>query len=539
MRQPAFFEATFNSGYYPSSEGYSWKDESTQDFFIFTSFFGTVKLRKRLAYPATFARSLGASLVFGYGSETVGHAVASQTLQEVSEELFTQEEFLYGHIDCARRSIIIQRDAMCVMPFFTMKQNGTVVMSNRYDRLFNQISKQQVHIDEAALVNYLLFDDRHRQLAVGADVLYDRARFVLRDGVTAIQYPRDAYIAEKASMEKVQPALFKQAIEATFDTYWQRYGAVGFQLSGGLDSATAPGYFAAQGKPVVAASFGLPAVMGERQQKKLDDMGRRFPLLQNHIIQLTPEEFFPFSDRVLAEYWDVSHEHQDMHQLAAARMADYFASRGITAMFTGVGGDELCQNITNDKIFPLGTEIMSARAGAVMPEYVTDKFRSLHAQVQSEATYAHNRPVPSVAYSVILTNIGFNNTFIDRNIWPVAPLADPRLFLYAQGIASWHRYDKGLLRVYQFARQFPESIVHPETLEDFSEFIHLCKPQLGGLLDVFFDNSVLSRQGLIDELSFKAYYRNVTGAPYDPEDTRSLELIRMLAAEINMRALRQ
>jgi len=536
MRHLAFFEAFFNTKYRVTSERDTWKDESTQDFFVFTSPFGTVKLRKRHAYPASFMRSVGASLVFGYGNEALGRTAAGQALPDVSEEVFVQEEFLYGYADCRRQTVVVQRDAVCVMPLFSMQQDGVIVLSNRYDQLFNKIDKHRVRINEAALINYVLFDDRHRQIATGADVLYDRARLVLQDGNLQTLYPGNAYIANKESQERGRPIDFKQALEATLDTYWQRYGAVGFQLSGGLDSATAPGYFASQGKQVVAASFGLPGVMGERQRSKLDDMGRRFPLLHNHIINLTPEEYFPFSDRIMTEHWGVLHEHQDIHQLAAMRMADYLASQGVTAMFTGVGGDELCQNITNDKVLPFGPEIQASRANAALPEYVTDNFKALHNQVQTQARYARDRPIPTVAYSVILTNIGFNNTFIDCNVWPVAPLADPRLFLFAQSIPAWHRHDKGLLRVYQFARQFPASIVHPETLEDFSEFFHLCKPQMNGLLDSFFNNSLLARRGLVNESSFKRYYRDTVDSMYDPMDTRPLELIRLLTAEVNLRA---
>lgn len=533
-RQPAFFEATFTTKHRPSLEGGAWKNESSQDFFIFTSSSGTVKLRKREGYPATFMRSAGTKLVFGYGNEQLGHVAASQPLGNVPEEVFVQEEFLYGYADSEHQDVVIQRDAACVLPLFVREQDEAVVLSNRYDQLFNEVDRQQVGINEDALVNYLLFDDRHYQLAIGTDVLYDRVRFTLSKGVIQVLYPNDAAIATKNSRVEGHPRHFKDALEAVFDTYWERYGNVGFQVSGGLDSATAPGYFASQGKTVIAASFGLPAVMGELQRNKLADMERRFPLLNNFVIDLTPEEYFPFSDRIIAEHWGISHEHQDLHQQAAIRMAEYFSSQGITAMFTGVGGDELCQNITNDMIFPTSTKIVAARNSMPLPEYVTEKFRDLHKSL--DRSNQQDRPVPATAYSVILTNIGFNNTFIDRNVWPVAPLADPKLFLYAQTIGVWHRHDKGLLRAYQFARQFPSSITHPETLEDFSEFLHLCKPQIGGLLDSFFDNSMLARRGLLHESSFKAYYRDCIDASYDASDTRILELIRLLTVEINLRA---
>ncbi|MDN5274375.1 MAG: asparagine synthase [Candidatus Saccharibacteria bacterium] len=533
-RQSAFFEAALTTRHHDLTGHGAWSDKSTQDYFIFVSSFGTVKLRKRHAYPATFARSIGPSLIFGYGNETLGHMIAEQALSNVSEDAFVSEEFLYCTIDCQQQSIVVQRDAVCTMPLFTMEHSDVIALSNRYDQLFNQIDKRQVHINQAALVNYLLFDDRHNQLATGADVLYDRVRFILRDGATHVTYPNHAYIAEK-TQEKGHPRFFKEALETTLDTYWERYDTIGFQLSGGLDSATAPGYFASQGKTVVAASFGLPATMGERQRAKLDDMARRFSSLQNHIINLTPEEYFPFSDRITANHWGISHEYQDIHQLAAMQMADYFSRQGITAMFTGVGGDELCQNITNDKIFPFGSAVKEARATAVVPQYMTDKFKILHTKTQEQTPHHQDRPIPTVAYSVILTNIGFNNTFIDRNVWPVAPLSDPKLFLYAQSIPAWYRHDKGLLRAYQFARQFPPSIVYPETLEDFSEFLHFCKPQVCSLLDSFFDVSLLGQHDLIDESSFKDYYTHATRSKYDDSDTRILELIRLLAVEINLR----
>lgn len=91
--------------------------------------------------------------------------------------------------------------------------------------------------------------------------------------------------------------------------------------------------------------------------------------------------------------------------------------------------------------------------------------------------------------------------------------------------------------MYQFAREFPLSIVYPSTTEDFSEFIHLCKPRLLPLLETLFSSSILASRGLIDRFALRRYYDRVIDAPFDASDTRMLGLIRLLIVETNLQNL--
>jgi hypothetical protein len=530
-RTPAFFEAFFTNQT-PAQPAGVWHDVSSDTFYIFESPFGTVRLRKRHSFPATFAFTTGTTLHFGYGDVAHGQTVATSDLAAYEDRALGDEEFLYASADLLDRRVIVQRDAMCVLPVFAAYTPQGLALSNHSEKLPSFFSKDQLQINTSALINYLVFDDRYHHTIANIEPLHDRVRLEWQSGKHRILYPQDSFIvhAKQGGGELIG---FKEVLEETFDTYWNRYQKIGFQLSGGLDSATAPGYYASHGKEVITATLGLPGVMGARQQEKIDAMVKRFGL-KNHMVVLDPKRHFPLVDIVTGNHEGMLYEYSELLAAPIRELADYYAEQGIETVFTGVGGDELCQNIPNDQILPEGSGVRRKRLETQLPHYFTDAFRELHSAAQTNASDQPSRPLPSIAYSVMLTNLGFNNTFIDRNVWPVAPLSDPKLFFYSQSIPAWHRYDKNLLRMYQFARGFPESIVHPETLEDFSEFIHLCKPHMLPLFEAFFATSALASRRLLDAPAFSQHREEVLRAPFDPSDTRILALIRLLVSEVNL-----
>ena len=526
-----FFEAVFTAGELPQS--IQWRDESTGDDYIFTSAFGSLRLRKRYSYPATFAHCNGAVLSFGYGDITHGRFIASSELGAVAEHSFGVEEFLYAEIDCRSQSVMVQRDTASVLPIFVAAHGRMLAMSNHSSRLYDMVGRKQVTINTLAAMNYMLFDDRYRALLDRSEPLYDRVRLTWRGGEYVVKHPPDGLITQLADMPASNAGQFKQALESTLDAYWDRYDNIAFQLSGGVDSAIAPGYYADKGNRVLTVSLGLPGQMGIRQRAKLTAMQERFGI-DNYIVDLNPSKHTPFMEASQGNY--IVSEFSDLHLVATKQLADYLAERRIATVFTGVGGDELCQNINPRSVLPFG-EIQEERLQAQLPSYTTDAFAKLYQKIQTEALAHASGSVPAIAYSTLLTHLGFNNTFIDRNIWPVAPLANPTLFLFTQTIPAWHRYDKNLLRIYQFARGYPESIVHPETTEDFSEFIHTCKPKLAQLFKDRFQTSRLVEQGLIDSDRLAHYVQEVVDAPFHKEDTRILELMRLLVLETNLQQL--
>ena len=529
---PAFFEATFTEG---SPQNNIWHDESNNEFYIFRSAFGNVRLKKRHAYPATFAKCSGELLYFGYGNPQRGKAITSNALTATPEEMFGVEEFLYCEVDCHNKSIVIQRDTACVLPIFAAQHGGMFALSNHSERLYDMLDPRNISINTYAALSYILFDDRHRPLLEGCEVLSERSRLKLHNGTYTIHQPTDGSVVNSAHEPESNPLHFKQALESTLNTYWQRYNAIGFQLSGGLDSALAPGYYADQGQRVLTVTLGLPGVMGRRQRQKLSDIQQRFKFEQ-YTVDLDPSKHFPFASTVATGGRGLISELSDIHLVATRQLADYLVERGVATVFTGVGGDELCQNVDPKSVLPTNPTRYQERFQTRLPDYTTKTFASLYQKEHRQAR-GQSIPVPAIAHSVLITHLSFNNTFIDRNIWPVAPLADPALFLFTQHIPAWYRYNKNLLRIYQYARGYPESIVHPTTVEDFSEFIHLCKPILMRLFTTQFANAHLEACGLINKVRLEDYVRTVIAAPFDASDTRILELLRLFTLEWNLQKL--
>lgn len=525
-----FFEAIFaQSG---SPQNAVWCDESTRDYHIFTSAFGVVRLRKRQSYPATFAICKGELLCFGYGNLQRGKTIANSDLRAVSDDNFNIEEFLYCEVNCRQESVIVQRDTACILPIFAASRVNVLALSNHSEYLYDMLDARHVSLNMHAVLNYMLFDERHQSLLDGCKPLNDRARLEWHGGTYSIHQPADGRIATISNEPESDPRYFKQALESTLDTYWQRYDNIAFQLSGGLDSATAPGYYADQGQQILTVTLGLPKTMGDRQRRKLSEMQQRFNINQ-HVVTLDPSRHFPFANIVSTGQRGFISEFNDLHLVATRQLADYLVEKNIATVFTGVGGDELCQNVNPASVLPTSQTVREQRLQIQSPSYTTKAFSVLRQTAERESAI-HSMPVPAIAYSVMLTHLGFNNTFVDRNIWPVAPLADPALFLFTQKMPAWYRYNKNLLRMYQFARAYPESITHPKTIEDFSEFIHECKPILEQLCADYFANSRLIAQGLINKRRLEHYIRDVFTAAFRPSDTRILEVIRLIAIEHNL-----
>jgi hypothetical protein len=528
---PPFFEAVFTKS--GSTQSVLWCNESTRDYHIFTSAFGVVRFRKRQSYPATFAICKGELLCFGYGNLQRGKTIADSSLAAVTDDDFGIEEFLYCEVNCRQESVTVQRDTACILPIFAATRANILALSNHSEYLYDMLDAKRISLNMHAVLNYMLFDDRHRSLLDGCKPLNDRVRLEWRGGAYAIHQPADGRIANIMHQPEGDPRYFKQALESTLDTYWQRYDNVAFQLSGGLDSAIAPGYYADQGQQVLTVTLGLPKTMGDRQRRKLSEIQQRFNINQ-YVVALDPSKHFPFANIVSTGQQGFISEFDDLHLVATRQLADHLTERGIATVFTGVGGDELCQNIDPASVLPTSQTVREQRLQTQSPNYTTEAFAALRQTVQSQPSSMQDMPVPAIAYSVMLTHLGINNTFVDRNIWPVAPLADPALFLFTQSIPAWYRYNKNLLRMYQFARAYPESIIHPKTVEDFSEFIHECKPILKQLCATYLANSRLEAQGLISKPRLQRYIRDIFAAPFDSSDTRILEVIRLIAIEHNL-----
>jgi hypothetical protein len=140
---------------------------------------------------------------------------------------------------------------------------------------------------------------------------------------------------------------------------------------------------------------------------------------------------------------------------------------GAEIIVTGVGGDDILENIvTSDQHFQVGTAMAEGRQ-AEMPPFLTDKF-------QREYLSIHKRLVSPPLSSLpvgILVDASHNNSIIEQGMWYASPFASPRFYEYCQGLEAHMRANKNILRAYHQANSYLEDIYNASVNENFSSFM--------------------------------------------------------------------
>src|SRR5688500_3820701 len=213
-----FIEACFAPKSSPPET--SWQDISDDHYYIFASDFGVVRLRKRFAYPVTFAYRSGTKLVFGYGNQGNGIAMLRQTLDQIPEKKF-YEEFLLCVADCQDQTVTIQRDAFSTVPLFVGHANDQLTLTNIFERTF-KLQQGQATLNHEILANLVMGEPQHTATLVrNIIVLHDRQRLEWGQKGTQIFYPpHGGTFAQDSTSD---PKDFMHRIDSTLQRYWTTY----------------------------------------------------------------------------------------------------------------------------------------------------------------------------------------------------------------------------------------------------------------------------------------------------------------------------
>ena len=535
-----FLEAVFDM---PSSPvAGTWHDRSDADYYCFESEFGCVRLRRRSAYPATFAAAYGSRLLFGYGDVGFGRSIAHQQLSQANEELFYDAEFLFAEADAANQTVRVQRDALSVLPVFASVQAKRLVLSNCFDRVCELMDRSALVVDGIALAEFLTsLPTYDRTLCSNVKLLYDRVRLLWSPKNRLLVPAPHARRSNKTGMPRSDVHFVRVLLEGTLDTYYRRYAngsPIACDLSGGMDSSLIVGYLRDRGHDPLTVSMLFPGAAGLSQGKKMQALQGRFAL-QNISKPLEVERHYPL-DIVTTEGRPFYHYQLSAYFGVKQEMYGALAARRVPCVFNGYGGDELADNVPN---LSVATEEDLAQAwqlrnDAAQP-WLTPAFGAYFRTVAQKARTEPQRPIPLVAGSVAAGMAASHSAPFDTNVWPVSPLANPRLYQYCQGLPIRYRHNRNLIRMYLQARRFPECIYNG-TKELFSE--HYTKSTLQHLeqpLRHYLERSVLAAHGLIDT---KILLDTFMAAKHSGRYTSTLDdfafkAVTVLAAEINLQAL--
>lgn len=513
-----------------------WTDVSTADYFIWESLFGTVTLRKRAFYPHTFAYVQNNTLYCGYGDAALARRILEHPLAKVSEQLFYDDEFLLMALDCRDQTVHIQRDAFGSLPLFAGHSRNQLVMSDSFGKVCTLLPQSSLHVDRLTLVESIQgFGQRSNTLFKEIKTLYDRMRLSWDKRYVITQPPDAQAIVVAQHNRTADPKLFVSFLEETLDKYWQRYagggrGPLACDMSGGYDSSLIAGYYADKQRAIVTGTLIYPGEFGQSVQQKLQALLLRFPV-PNVAVAMDPATEYPLVGMASSDAWAPLYPRATLYDASIGKVADGYAQHGARTVFTGIGGDELCQNIHPAAALDQGPEAYHERQQAALPPFVTSKYQAYAREALLDMS-AQNKAIPLLAYSVAQQNIGAYGVYINRGLWPVAPLADPRLFIYCQSLPIRYRTQKNILKTYLHARKFPPLLYDGVAQENFSTFFNMAVSKgLRGPMQTFFASSVLARSGLID----KNVIARMLQAPAN--DSAWIELYSLFTIEVNLQTL--
>lgn len=521
-----------------------WQDISTPDFYIFSSSFGRVALRKRHSYPATFAFVRGSRLFFGYGNMLRARQLAYKTLHTLRDEDFYDEEFLYAEADAALQTVTLQRDALSTLPLFAGAQTDRLVLCERYERVCSQIDRNQASIDTLALVKQLCFMGTYeRTLCTAIRLLYDRMRMEWSgQGGYRISLPSSSTALKAAHKQRNGDVReLRLRIDATLAAYWQRYtdGQVpACDLSGGMDSAAIAGYFARQNHAPLAITMLFTGADGERQKEKLQAMERHFGF-SSHKVTLDPLRHHPLQFLSQNSNQPFYHFQQGSYYAAYEELLAWLSQRNVAAVFTGIGGDELCEHIPDFQPYSKNLVKQFLMQSGLMAEWWTPRFMDLLSAASAVSEREPDHPLPLTSYSVAGSNANDTAAIFSLDIWPVAPLADPRLYAYTQSLPLRYRAQRNLTRMYLRALNFPP-VIYDNTTEDMVRHHHLSiLHNLLGMLRHYLTHSVLAEHGLVDTKRILNLVEDAAKAKaYTKDQARATNAaFSILVAEANIKAL--
>ena len=328
-------------------------------------------------------------------------------------------------------------------------------------------------------------------------------------GVWADRAPGEGLRIEYPSaFPPVAPGLLKRdvdvpaAFESLLATSMRRWldataPEVAAELSGGLDSALV----AAVGsklspRPVRTLGLLMPGEPGEGQRRRRAELIERFGFLD---LSFPGEEVPPFSPEGRRFRGERIVPWEEFYSEAFRRLMRLAADSGVSLIFTGVGGNELCflspDEMTPEQRQDVFRGVLADADG--MPAFLGGEARALYRETVRTLDRA---PLSKVPTSCLEAAASASALFLAEGIWPVNPLSTPELVRFCERLPrEWREGRTVERRLLERLGCSPE-VTHPRSTENFSPLMELAlrrtaQPWIAGL----FQDSRLAAAGLVEE----------------------------------------
>lgn len=433
----------------------------------------------------------------GYGERLDGEYCLRRPLVAINEQYYWGKEFLYIEINPKEHTLTLQRDALCILPIFLAEDSRHIVLHSDFACAVASLNQKELVADRLCVIQYLIGSWTHRRTLIQqVQTIYDRARIEIKGMELRIINPPDSCIGTLLKKRTSNPYEFRARLDAVLEIYKKRYAPsnkIQCMLSGGCDSSTIAGYYAHTGMKVHGVTLGYPGSFRESQQSKLRDLEATFGV-RSVTYPLRSYADYPFAHAAHIPNWKPFYHRIDPYSRTINDILYHGTEEGLTVQFNGLGGDELFENV---RLKHLRSKSDEVQLDGLLPTFTTACFRRMF-QASKAALLQEYTPIPLQAYS--MTNYGacMTNGYFDYNIWPVAPLGDPELYAYCQGLPAVYKKNKTILRAYLEAAGFPKSVYQPKHNEHFLPFLQAAsRNKLAPHLKRLLNSSVLAESGLI------------------------------------------
>ncbi len=482
--------------------------DQVSDFWLIKDRNNFVSLKKRGSYPLTFLLKQGGAIILGYIEPELftelEEAVNKQETNSFASSLQKQldKEFLIIILRENPFEIRIYRDALCTIPLFYFHDNKEFAFSNEFPSLLPFVEKKStIDLDFTTLSEYLLglTTSPARTVLDKIKIITERSVFIGNKKGITIKYPGAPSPAPEIN-KKEAFYLFRKELEKTLSKYWFKIKdlqGIGFEVSGGLDSATALGFISQKRQlPFKTFSMILPGEKGQAQKKKINSLSQKFksePCFQQI------EKYYPL--RKQKESITPFYPLREIYAEALTALAQEAKKKKTEVMITGMGGDEAFILDPGEKLGYKGLATEERRKKITIPSFFSQKFKE-----KIDLT-PKKFPAPAVPYSVLGANTARNNIYINYDIWPVAPLADPYFSSLCRALPKKEREGKKILRRYQKKKDYPQDVYSPQKNENFASFFEeTLKKKVRSFLVKLFQDSCLDKMGLVEKQTLLKEY---------------------------------
>lgn len=481
-----------------------------------------VRLKKRSAYPGTFCESLSdGGFVLGYGLP--------------APEPY--DEFL--HIKLNPYGLSIERDILVTMPLFYSFVGNIFLASNDFTWVAhhtNKLSINKIHIVETLQPN----PDRHTTLWDEVCILDERHGLDVKTEDLRIIPPAQRPWNSSRDLPARDPKQFSQVLKHVLDDFVAKRlmsQAFAFEVSGGIDSCLLPLHYSLghyDQQPIIGSMI-FPGNFTATQAQKLTDLAS-YTNLQQLSVEINPQTDYPLAR--FAKKKDVFYTFEEIYTEALTKLAELLQNRGVEVVSTGLGGDELFENILSlEQELKYGELEAGRRRDVQLAPFLTSEYHNDYIRLTpSKPPY----PLPLLAVSLHGAQLARNNIYIEHDIWPISPLAHPTLYEFCQGLPAHFRANKNILRAFYEANRWPETIYKPVHNEHFGDFFEsaVLSVNFAKFVSTYSRDSRIERMGYIDIKTLQQYYEKRVRLSERSEDNHWLfNIFTWLSLEMNLRSL--